>query len=159
MKTFATQMKELDTFVNKKGLRESYQELMHFLMALRLYFDKKYSKYNVSKQLYQGYLDMSYFAVTPPFLKEKGLKMAIVFNFESFHFEGWLVGRNKKVQAEYVDKLSRIKGLPYPVKREQDAILSSVLSKRGSFENQELLTEHLDKELHIMLSSLQRYIT
>ena len=29
------------------------------------------------------------------------MKLAVVFNYEAFRFEGWLAGRNRKVQQKY----------------------------------------------------------
>ncbi len=46
---------------------------------------------------------MSYFAIYPPFLKRYDLKVAVVFNFDAFRFEGWLAARNRKIQRQYWD--------------------------------------------------------
>ena len=59
------------------------------MMDLRTHFKDRYPKYSVSG-LYQGYLDMTYFAVVPPSFKRRGLKIAIVFNYGAFRFEAWL---------------------------------------------------------------------
>ena len=46
-------------------------------------------------------MDMTYFALFPPPLKRRNLKIAIVFNYEAFRFEAWLAGSNRKVQRQY----------------------------------------------------------
>ena len=51
--------------------------------------------------LYQGYFDMTYFALFPPALRSRDLKIAIVFDYEAFAFEVWLAARNRKVQRRY----------------------------------------------------------
>jgi hypothetical protein len=55
----------------------------------------------VSGGLYCGYMDMTYFAFAPLTLKERKLKVAIVFAHDTFRFEVWLAGQNKKVQSQY----------------------------------------------------------
>jgi len=46
-------------------------------------------------------MDMTYFSFSPESLKRRKLKIAIVFPHETFRFEVWLAGYNKKVQTEY----------------------------------------------------------
>src|SRR5262249_3562740 len=61
--------------------------------------------------LYQGYMDITHFAVFPSLLKQHSLKVAIVFNYEAFRFEAWLAGRNRTVQRRYWEVF---KGRPRP---------------------------------------------
>ena len=44
---------------------------------------------------------MTYFALFPPALRSRDLKIAIVFDYEAFAFEVWLAARNRKVQRRY----------------------------------------------------------
>lgn len=67
------------------------------MMDLRIHFKNRYPNYSISG-LYQGYLDMTYFAIVPPALKQRDLKIAIVFNYDAFRFEAWLAGTNRQVQ-------------------------------------------------------------
>ena len=94
----------LDEYKNqlKKGLiTKAYRALIKYLMSLRLYFKKKYPDFFVSSNIYYGYMDMSYFAFFSETLKQKKLKVAVVFIHESFRFEVWLIGYNKKIQKKY----------------------------------------------------------
>jgi hypothetical protein len=59
-----------------------------------------------------GYMDMTYFAFTPMELKERNLKIAVVYLHEQNRFEVWLGGGNRKVQAEYIG-LFKSKGIGY----------------------------------------------
>ena len=70
------------------------------MMDLRKLFMSKYTSYDVS-DVYQGYMDMTYFALFPKSLKHRDLKIAVVFNYEAFRFEAWLAGRNRTVQQKY----------------------------------------------------------
>ena len=46
---------------------------------------------------------MTYFAIVPPSLKHRDLKIAIVFSYGAFRFEAWLAGTNRQVQRKYWD--------------------------------------------------------
>lgn len=48
---------------------------------------------------------MTYFAFTPLELKKNNLKIAFVYLHEQNRFEAWLGGGNRKVQAEYIERL------------------------------------------------------
>jgi hypothetical protein len=96
----------------RNSLREgwvitAYRGLMEFMMGLRTQFARKYPDHFISGSLYQGYMDMSYFAIAPRSLIEKKLKIAIVFNYPEFQFEVYLIGVNKKVQSRYIQLFRR----------------------------------------------------
>lgn len=59
----------------------AYKGILAFMGKLRAAFIKKYPHYDVSN-IYQGYLDMSYFSLSTKPLKDKGLKIAIVYLHE-----------------------------------------------------------------------------
>ena len=75
----------------------AYQGLMAYFNGLRLHFQKGYPHYQVPSNIYYGYMDMTYFAIIPETLKERDLKVAVVFPHPEFRFEAWLAARNKKV--------------------------------------------------------------
>ena len=67
----------------------AYKEILGFLGKLRAEFIKKHPHYDVNS-IYQGYMDMSYFSLNTKLLKDKGLKIAIVYLHEKGDFEVWL---------------------------------------------------------------------
>ncbi|MFC2037240.1 DUF7000 family protein [Chloroflexota bacterium] len=100
MHSLLKDMEELREQLEKGSLQRSYQALISYMMRLRTYFQKTYPEFGVSG-FYQGYFDMTYFALVPPSFKDRGLKVAIVFNYDGFRFEVWLSGRNRKVLRQY----------------------------------------------------------
>jgi hypothetical protein len=96
-------IKELHTQLQKGKIQIGYKAILEYLLYLQSYLKKKYKDYDFPGTLYHGYLDMSYFALIPATLKEKRLKIAIVFNYEDFKFELWLSGYNKDIQKRYLD--------------------------------------------------------
>ena len=85
----------------KGYIQKAYKELMKYIMDLRVHFKDKYPDYFVSGGIYCGYMDMTYFPLSPKSLKRRKLKIAIVFIHDIFQFEVWLAGYNKQVQTNY----------------------------------------------------------
>lgn len=54
---------------------------------MKAYLQAEYPAYNVSGNLYFGYMDMTYFSFFPHSLKQRNLKTGIVFIHESCQFE------------------------------------------------------------------------
>jgi len=82
------------------SVQRAYAALLAYMLRLRTHFKASHPNYRVSG-LYQGYLDMTYFALFPPHLKSRDLKIAIVFNYAAFRFEAWLAASNRPVQRRY----------------------------------------------------------
>ena len=91
-------LREFRKQLEKGTIQNAYKALLSYMMGLRTHF--KNNDYAVSG-LYQGYMDMTYFALFPSSLKQRNLKIAIVFNYASFGFEVWLSGGNRRVQRQY----------------------------------------------------------
>ena len=98
MKSFQEYMIKYKHEMEKGDIREAYKRLMQYLLELKSHLKNKYPTYFVFGGLYYGYLDMTYFSFTPPFLKKRKLKIAIVFVHETCSFEIWLGGYNKQIQ-------------------------------------------------------------
>lgn len=86
--------------IEKGSIQKAYRGLLSYMMGLRTHFMHRFGASAVSG-LYQGYLDMTYFALFPPSLQSHDLKVAIVFNYDAFRFEAWLAARNRKIQRQY----------------------------------------------------------
>jgi|SRR5262245_36087950 len=85
----------------KKGtVQRAYRALLDYMTRLRAHFENNLADCAVSG-LYQGYMDITHFAVFTSSLKRHSLKIAIVFNYDAFRFEAWLAGRNREVQRQY----------------------------------------------------------
>ena len=100
MQTIQENMNELQGQLRIGAIQKAYRALLDYMMDLRTCFKSRYPSYSISG-LYQGYMDMTYFAIVPPSLKQRDLKIAIVFNYEAFRFEAWLSGTNRQVQRKY----------------------------------------------------------
>ncbi|HEY6074164.1 MAG TPA: hypothetical protein VIV15_12445 [Anaerolineales bacterium] len=134
--------------LEKGAIQKAYKGLMEYMMGLRTFFKNKYPDYSVSGSLYYGYMDMTYFSFFPDSLKERGLKVAIVFLHEAFRFEVWLAGYNKQVQSKYWNLFKESNWKKYPLVASTegaDSILESVLVDDPDFSDLEALTSQIEK--------------
>ena len=86
------------------SIQRAYRGIVSYMSRLRKVFADQRGERAISG-LYQGYFDMTYFALFSDELKGRDLKLAIVFNYETFSFEVWLAARNRKVQRHYWELL------------------------------------------------------
>jgi hypothetical protein len=155
-------MNEFRKQLQKGAIQEAYRELMEFIMDLKTHFKNKYPDYFVSGSIYFGYMDMTYFSVIPESLKQKKLKIAIVFNFEAFRFEVWLSGYNKQIQKNYW-KLFKESGwkkyhISTPAKG-VDSILEYILVDNPDFSNLDDLTNQIEKETLKFIKTVENFLS
>jgi hypothetical protein len=129
----------------KQGeLQTAYKAILDYIGRLRAHFTKKYPFYDMSA-IYQGYMDMSYFSLSPKPLKEKGLKIAVVYLHEKGAFEVWLSARNRELSKKYASFLSGIPDMAvFHDNANQDAIIEYTLTTAPDFENESSLTDTLE---------------
>jgi hypothetical protein len=147
MEAFHEFVNEYKKQLEQGAVQRAYKGLMEYVMALRTHFKNKYPEYVVSGSIYYGYMDMTYFSFNPKSLKERSLKIAIVFVHEAFRFEVWLAGYNKQVQAKYW-KLFKESGWEkyriVPTTRGADSILEHILVGNPDFSDLDALTRQIE---------------
>lgn len=90
-------------------LQKTYQDLVGIVQNLRTEFSKKYEgEFSVANVLH-GYIDFTYFYLQNDYLKNRKLKLAVVFKHQHAIFELWLLGQTKDVQILYWRKLREVK--------------------------------------------------
>ena len=147
MKSFPECMIEYKNQLEKGAIQRAYQGLMEYLMNLMTHLQNNYPDYVVSGSIYVGYMDMTYFSFFPQSLKQRSLKIAIVFIHETFQFEAWLAGFNKQVQAKYWKLLHESDWDKYrivPTTKGVDAILEHTLVGDPDFGDLDALTEQIE---------------
>ncbi|MBN1904372.1 MAG: hypothetical protein JW927_04675 [Deltaproteobacteria bacterium] len=72
-------IKELQIRLKDGSIQRAYWGIVSYMSRLRAVFADKLGDRAVSG-LYQGYFDVTYFALFPDELKARDLKLAIVFN-------------------------------------------------------------------------------
>ena len=90
---------------------------------------------------------MTYFSFTPKSLKQRNLKVAIVFVHETFRFEVWIAASNRTVQTEYWKLFSEQDWKKYHIvtpAKGVDAILDHVLIVNPDFHDLDALTKRIE---------------
>jgi hypothetical protein len=147
MDSFHDDMNEYRKQLAQGAIQRAYRGLMAYIMDLRTHFEKRYPDYAVSGSMYCGYMDMTYFSCIPASLKDRRLKIALVFVHEAFRFEVWLAGSNKQIQGQYW-RLFRESGWNryriVPTTKGADSIVEYVVADNPDFSDLEALTRQIE---------------
>jgi hypothetical protein len=138
-------IQKLRKSLGEGSIQRAYRGIVSYMSRLQRVFADQRGDRAISG-LYQGYFDMTYFALFSDGLKERDLKLAVVFNYESFNFEAWLAARNRKVQHRYWELLLNSGYKEYPLVEPAvgiDAIVSATLASEYSLEAEERLTAQI----------------
>ena len=149
-------VKEYTLQVGKGDIRKAYKGILAFMSGLGAYLKERHPDCAVSA-LYPGYMDMSYFAFTPAGLRDKKLKIALVYLHEAGRFEAWLSGSNRKVQAEYISLLSRRDTGRYQLSKPAagvDSIIEFILLEQPDFDHPRELREQLENGLMLFIRDI-----
>ena len=142
------------------AIQKAYRALLAYMMNLQTDFKNKYPSYGTSG-LYHGYMDMTYFAIFPKSLKQRDLKIAIVFNYEAFRFEVWLAGSNRKVQQQYWELFRDSQWHEYHVvapAKGVDAIVEYTLAEDCDFGDLDSLTAGIEKNTIKFIDDMERFL-
>lgn len=148
MTEFNEYMEEYKKQLEKGVIQKAYKGLMEYIMGLRTHFRSKYPEYTISGNVYQGYMDMTYFALFTPPLKNRKLKIALVFIYYPFRFEVWLSGSNKQVQWKYWKLFKENNWDKYhivPSLDGADSIVEHILVADPNFDDLNALTNKIEK--------------
>ncbi len=154
-------MEELQKQLRKGLIQKAYRALLSYMAGLRTHFANMYGEPAVSG-LYQGYMDMTYFALFPPSLKRLDLKIAIVFNYEAFRFEAWLAARNRKVQRQYWELFKDRDWAGYRVVVPAagiDSILECDLAMDFDLSNPDILTSSIETTTVAFIDEIESFLS
>ena len=135
--------------------------LMKYIMELKTHFKTILPDDFVSGSIYYGTMDMTYFSVIPAALKERGLKIAVVFLHESLRFEAWLAGYNKQVQARYWKLIKHSGWGKYRLvasTQGADSIIEYILADPPDFSDLDLLTRRIESGTLEFIGDVERFL-
>ena len=155
-------MKEYRIQLGKGAIQKAYKGLMEYIMALRTHFKNNYPDYFVSGTIYYGYMDMTYFSFTPQSLKQRNLKIAIVFIHETCRFEAWLGGYNKQVQQKYWKLFKESGWNKYHIvstTKGVDSIIESILTDNPDFSDLAAVTKQIEQGTLKFIKDVERFLS
>jgi len=160
MESFNRYMEDYRKEMKKGVIKEAYKGLMEYIMDLRTHFKNNYPDYFVSG-LYYGYMDMTYFSFSPDSLKDRKLKIAIVFIHDTVRFEVWLSGQNKEIQRKYWKLFKDKNWNKYkivPTIEDYDSIVEHVLVSNPDFSDLEALTKKIEEGTLKFIGDVEEFL-
>lgn len=134
-------------------IQKTYQSLVSIVQNLRTDFSKIVENQYMVANVLHGYIDFTYFYLQNDYLKDRKLKFAIVFNHQQAHFELWLLGQTKNVQASFWKKLRGSKWVTSELMPEY-SVFEIVMLPNPDFENY----KKLSKSIYTAFDSLSKEI-
>ena len=148
MKTLNQIIVDYTAHLQQGQLQIAYKGILDYLGSLNSDFPSKYPDYEIGSHIYQGYMDMSYFSLYTNQLKQKGLKIAIVYLHEKAAFEVWLSARSREIMKRYktIFTAKALKGISvFHDADNEDAVIECTLTSEPDFDKQFLLTEIIER--------------
>lgn len=149
---------EYKKLIQETYIQEAYKGLIQYIKELRKHFKETYLEYNVSGNLYQGYMDLTFFTLTTKLSKKKDLKYMVVFIHDTMQFEVWLSGRNREIMSKYHEKFSTYQMGNYVLtedKKGMSAIISYVVVDKPDFDNLDKLTDQIDRGVKSFINKVE----
>ncbi len=140
---FVSAYKEL---LKDGDVQVAYAELVKYIQKLKTAFSKDLGDTYSVGSVFQGYMDYTYFYLSNDFLKDKKLKLGLVFNHNHVRFEAWLLGQTKDIQEKYWQLLKNTKWINV-AEMPQYSIFEVVLVDNPDFDDLDTLTEKIKTKL------------
>lgn len=147
-------MKDLNQYVNlyqeqlKKGdIQEAYTGLVKYVTRLGTTLSKNLTESYSIGNVYQGYMDYTYFYFTNDFLKTRKLKLGLVLNHTKMQFEIWLLGQTAPVQEKYWQFFKTTKWNKNRTTKPLYSILETALIENPNFNDLDMLSKHIEEKL------------
>ena len=151
---------EYTSLLQKGEIQVAYKGIMESMTLIKSFFESLYPEYPTSS-LYFGYMDMTYFACFPQALKERKLKIAVVFLHEEFRFEVWLAAYNKQVQTQYWKMIKDSGWDKYrlvPSTQGADSIIEHVLVDGPDFRDLDALTRQIEEGTLAFVQDVEAFL-
>jgi hypothetical protein len=148
MSLLGDSVREYTAQLREGKIQQAYRGIMAFLSGLKSVLERKYPDYSTGA-VYPGMMDMTYFAFTPPTLRARKLKIAVVYLHEEGRFELWLAGNNRQTQAETAKLLQKRGTGRYALSELRpgvDSIIAHPILPTADFDDPETLIQQIERE-------------
>ena len=160
MSSLSKSMQIYHEALDKGDIQKAYRTILGFIAELRNALELKYPECVVS-QIYQGFMDMSYFAITPKALRARKLKIALVYLHEANRFELWLSANNRSIQKQTIQYFNQIEDFDYRVSEFGtgiDSIVEWIVHVEPNFEAKSSLKSSLELNVLRFTNNIERFL-
>jgi len=133
--------------LDKGDIQEAYSGLVKYIMKLNSFLSNDLSDSFSFGNLFQGYMDYTYFYFSNDFLKKRKLRFGLVLNHPKMRFEIWLLGQNLEVQEKYWLLLKESKWNKNRTTRPQYSVLETILLENPDFNDLDKLSQQIKKSM------------
>jgi hypothetical protein len=161
MESMPEYIKEYKKQLGRGVVQKAYQGLMKYIMDLRTHFSKNFPDF-APGNVYYGYMDMTYFPISPKSLKSRKLKIAIVFVHATIKFEVWLAGYNKQIQTKYWNLVKESNWNKYRIPgaiKGVDSIVEYTLAENPDFIDLDGLTKQIEKGTLDFINDIEIFLS
>ncbi|GFD72564.1 hypothetical protein KUL113_19840 [Tenacibaculum sp. KUL113] len=158
-------MKSLNDYVavykeelQKGDILIAYNELVKFVMKLRMDFMKSLSDQYTFAGILHGYMDYTYFYYSNAFLKSKKLKLGLVLNHLEMRFEVWLLGNTLPIQKKYWELLRSTKWNKDRKEMPKYSIIETILVANPDFNNLNVLEDEIESQMVKVSEEIVSYL-
>ena len=92
------------TLLQSTDLQRAYQEFIRWFRYLRSQLERQMPDFRFQNGISENAMDYAYFSFSSQVLKEKNLKLVVVFVHKSFQLEVWLSGVNRTAQCRWAEQ-------------------------------------------------------
>ena len=154
-------MKDLNYYVGlykeqlqKGDIQEAYIQLVKYVTKLGTTLSRNLSQSYSFGNLFQGYMDYTYFYYSNDFLKKRKLKMGLVLNHPKMQFEVWLLGQTIPIQEKYWQYFKTTKWNEGRTTKPQYSILETVLIANPDFNKLDMLSKQIENKLVLVTEEI-----
>ena len=132
--------------LDKGDIQVAYTELVKYIQKLKTQYSRALEGEYSCGNIFQGYMDYTYFYISNDYLNKSKLKLGLVLNHEKMRFEIWLLGQTKDIQEQYWNLLKNTQWISQP-EIPKYSIFEVVLVENPDFNDLDFLSEKLKKAL------------
>ena len=85
---------EYKRIMDNTMIRSCYRQVMSLIKTIASVLEERLPAYRFMKRIVENQMDVTYFQLTNEQLKDRGLKIQVVFVHETCEFEVWMSGYN-----------------------------------------------------------------
>lgn len=139
-------------------VQKAYVALVKYVMKLKSHLSKTLSDEFSFGNIFQGYMDYTYFYFTDKHLRDHKLRYGVVLNHEKMQFELWLLGQNAEVQNKYWKLLKSTKWNEGRSEMPQYSVLKIILVDNPDLNDLDSLTLRIEKEVITFTAEITQYL-
>lgn len=140
---------EYKRIMDNTMIRSCYQQVISLIKTIASVLEERLPAYRFMKRIVENQMDVTYFQLTNERLKDRGLKIQVVFVHETCEFEVWMSGYNRNIQCAYAKVLAHQEH-PFLVSTDpvrDDYIVKTVIKNKMTDADAESIVSEMQRKI------------